>query len=293
MPTMPASLRHLSLVAVAGLAAGCLASPAAFTELQAARRTASALDAALAHETDAANRAVMAADQAATSGAVAEAREAFTTTDGLTAALRATLTGVGYQDDVTILDRFATCLADFRGLTEEVLSLAVDGSNLKAQRLSFGPAAESSDALRASLDDAVSQWPESNAGLAREQALRVYAAVLEMRALHGRHIAEASDDEMTELESRMARSAGDARAALAALRRTSPAAVAGRLEAPAAHLDRFLAINGEIVALSRRNTNVRALALTLGKRRTVGADCVARLQELHAALSRHEFTATR
>jgi hypothetical protein len=54
-----------------------------------------------------------------------------------------------------------------------------------------------------------------------------------------------------------------------------------------------LAVNGEIVALSRRNTNVRSLALALGRKRTVAAQCEERLQALVEALERHEFTATR
>ena len=51
--------------------------------------------------------------------------------------------------------------------------------------------------------------------------------------------------------------------------------------------------NSAIVALSRRNSNVRALALSLGRKRTVAAECDVRLRALEEALTRHEFTATR
>ena len=48
-----------------------------------------------------------------------------------------------------------------------------------------------------------------------------------------------------------------------------------------------------IVKLSRRNTNVRSLALSLGRKRTVSATCETRLQAFETALGRHAFTATR
>ena len=51
--------------------------------------------------------------------------------------------------------------------------------------------------------------------------------------------------------------------------------------------------NAEIVALSRRNSNVRSLALSLGKKRTVTAECDESLQALEDALARHHFAATR
>jgi hypothetical protein len=52
-------------------------------------------------------------------------------------------------------------------------------------------------------------------------------------------------------------------------------------------------INDELIVLSRRNSNVRSLALSLGRKRVVTADCEDRLRALEQALATHEFTATR
>ncbi len=52
-------------------------------------------------------------------------------------------------------------------------------------------------------------------------------------------------------------------------------------------------INDEIVTLSRRNSNVRSLALSLGRKRTVTAECADDLRALEQALAKHEFSATR
>jgi hypothetical protein len=65
------------------------------------------------------------------------------------------------------------------------------------------------------------------------------------------------------------------------------------LGAAAANLDRFIAINAELVALSRQNSDVRSLALSLGHKRTLTAACDDSLRVLQTALQRHPFTATR
>jgi hypothetical protein len=65
------------------------------------------------------------------------------------------------------------------------------------------------------------------------------------------------------------------------------------LGAAAAALDRFDAINTELLRLSRRNSDVRSLALSLGHERTLTAACDDSLRALQTALKKHEFTATR
>ena len=95
---------------------------------------------------------------------------------------------------------------------------------------------------------------------------------------------------MTRFEEQMKTSAAHARKALAGLQGLcAPADAANATEA----LNRFVAINDQIVALSRRNTNVRSLALALGRKRTVTAECADQLKALEEALAKHEFTATR
>ena len=55
----------------------------------------------------------------------------------------------------------------------------------------------------------------------------------------------------------------------------------------------MLAINGEIVKLSRRNTNVRSLALSLGRKRTLTAQCDDDLRALEEALATYRINPTR
>ena len=92
---------------------------------------------------------------------------------------------------------------------------------------------------------------------------------------------------MTRMEARMSELVRTARRALDELRGPSHDAEA------VAQLDRFIAINQEIIKLSRRNSNVRSLALSLGRKRTVTAECEDQLRALEQAIAKHEFSATR
>jgi hypothetical protein len=98
---------------------------------------------------------------------------------------------------------------------------------------------------------------------------------------------------MSRLEAEMAAAERAARSAVDQLRTRLPASAAPEIAAALTALDRFMTINGEIVTLSRRNSNVRSLALTLGRKRTLTAQCQDQLQELEETLAKHQVTATR
>jgi hypothetical protein len=120
---------------------------------------------------------------------------------------------------------------------------------------------------------------------------RADAAVREIQLLESPHIAESDEAEMSRMEAEMEAAETEARLALRSLKdRVGPVA---DLDAAAAALDRFKAINVKLVGLSRRNSNVRSLSLSLGRKRTLAAACDDALCSLQAALQKHEFTATR
>jgi hypothetical protein len=118
-------------------------------------------------------------------------------------------------------------------------------------------------------------------------------AVLEIQVTYAPHIAEAQDAAMTQMEAQMNSATGRAHQALQELRGMLPTSSGPQLDAASAALDRFLSIHKEIIALSRRNSDVRSLALSLGEKRNVTAECEAHLQALEEALAKHEFGATR
>ena len=179
----------------------------------------------------------------------------------------------------------------YRRLNEDTLSLVLENTNVRAQRLSFGPSVEAADAFHRAIDTAGRQAPEPVGCAAGEQGARAWASVLEIRALYPRHIAEAEDAEMIRMEAAMAGAAAGARASLEWLARQLPDSRS--LEEARTALDRFMAVHAEILDLSRRNSNVRALALAIGRKRTVAADAEAQLIAVEEGLKAHELSATR
>jgi hypothetical protein len=208
-------------------------------------------------------------------------------------ALRATLESLRYGDDLRHLTDFESRFKEYRRLEDEILPLAVENTNLKAQRLSFGPSREAAQSFFAALEQAMGTSAAKDSCRAEGMAAGARMAILEIEVMYAPHIAEAQDAAMTQMETQMTAAAARAQKAVGELKRMLPSTSRASLDTAVAELDRFLSIHKEIIALSRRNSDVRSLALSLGEKRKVTAECEAHLQALEEALARHEFTATR
>jgi hypothetical protein len=281
----------LLVVMTTSAAAAC--RPVALTQQIEARRLASELRVQFATAANAANRAVMSDGDEPSAAAVREAEQATQAVEHGIEELQPILKSLAYGDELRALETFRERFAEYRKLDAEILPLAVENTNVKAQRLSFGPAQEAADAFRRSLDAAVGSPPSEGTCCAGAIAAKALAAVLEIQVLQAPHIAEPEDAAMTRMEERMAASESTARKALEELKRLLGAKAGAQLSAASTALDGFMNINREIVTLSRRNSDVRSLALSLGRKRLVTAQCDDQLRALEEALAKHEFTATR
>ncbi len=285
--------RSLVVVAISAAVVSACNRPAQLTQLVEARRVASALHVQFTYAADAANRAVMADTDDASTAAANEARQARQAVERHVETLRPMLASLGFNDDLKHLDGFTSRFDEYRKLDDEILSLAVQNTNLKAQRLSFGPAQEAAVAFRSSVDAAVRSSTAKDRCDALTIAARASTALLEMQVMQAPHIAEPDDAVMTRLEGQMTAAAAVAGKSVDELGRTLPPAARPQLDAARAALSRFMAIHGEIITLSRRNTNVRSLALSLGRKRVLTAACEELLQTFETALAGHAFNATR
>jgi hypothetical protein len=242
---------------------------------------------------DASNRAVMAVTDEASSAAAREAEQATEAVERDVEALSRILQTLAYRDDGRQLEAFKTCFVGYRALDADILPLAVENTNIKAQRLSFGPARDAANALRQSLEAARRPTTAKDTCCIDGLVAKVTAALLEVQVIQARHIAESDDAAMSQMEAEMSASEAAARNAVDTLRGLLPPAAAPQLAAAAAALERFTSINAELVKLSRRNSNVRSLALSLGRKRTVTAECDNILKGFEETLAKHDFTATR
>lgn len=242
---------------------------------------------------DASNRAVMADTDDASKAAAREAEQATQAAERDVKALEPLLQSLAYRDEIRLLDTFKGRFAEYRKLDADILPLAVENTNIKAQRLSFGPGREAANLFRQSLEAAAKTGAAKNNFQADALVARAGAAVLEIEVVEARHIAESNEAAMSRMEAEMAASESVARKAALSLKDLLPPAAAPQLAAATAALDTFMAVNAEIVSLSRRNSNVRSLALSLGRKRTVTAEADDTLRALEDALATHDFKATR
>jgi hypothetical protein len=280
------------LVVCAVITSAACSSQAALTQQIEARQLASDLQVQFLVAVDASNRAVMTDADEDAAVAVREAEQAARVVQRYSGELRKALTALGYSDELERLDRFVTRFAEFQKLDAEILPLAVENTNAKAQRMAFGEAAEAGHAFLTAVDDVIKSTPGMASRL-QPLATRAMVAVLEIQILQPPHIAEPSDPAMTRIEQRMMVSQDAARGALMQMQALLPPASRPRLQAATVALDKFIAINKEIITLSRRNSDVRSLALTLGQKRMVTAECDDHLRALQAALGKHSFGGTR
>jgi hypothetical protein len=238
---------------------------------------------------DAANRAVMADTDDASIAFAHEAAQAKQSVQRDVEALGPMLERLHYTDEAGILQEFTNRLASYEALDRDILDLAVENTNLKAQRLSFGPGQTSADAMRDALEPLAASVPAKDTWRARALVATAVAAVRDIQALQAPHIAEADDAAMARLEQRMTASEGTARGALETLATIVPPGPRSRLDVAKAALDQFMKANADILALSHRNTNVRSLALSLTQKPALVAACEERLRALNDALAKRGF----
>jgi len=280
-------------VVMVGAATGCVNVNTVLERRFEARQLTADLLLQFTRGADAANRAVMADTDEKSLAFAREAEQATQAVQKDIDTLGPILKELNYAEETRLLGAFGSRFAEYRTLDRRILDLAVENSNLKAQRLSFGPAQEAADAFRDSLAAVTSSVPAGDRWRVEALVATAVATVREIQVLQAPHIADADEAVMTRMEKRMATSEMAARKALETLTNLVQPSSRPRLAAASAALDRFMDLNAQIITLSRRNTNVRSLALSLDQKRTLTVSCEDSLRSLHDALAKRGSTTTR
>jgi hypothetical protein len=275
------------------LSVGCHGDKAALVGLERARQVAADLRVQFNKAADASDRAVMADTDEASIAAAREAAQTSRIVEADIAQLGPLLQSLHYQDELGLLGAFKNHFVEYLNLDRSILELAVENTNLKAQRLSFGPLRESADKFRDSV--------ESIAGaLARPDRCRVdrlvasaILAVREIQVLHAPHIAESDTATMTRIERELDNLQATASNAVTELSVLADAKAPALVASAQKELLRFKEISGQIVALSRRNSNVRSLDLALRMRPPLTMVCDGNLRAIQEALTQEGSKATR
>jgi chemoreceptor-like protein with four helix bundle sensory module len=200
----------------------------------------------------------------------------------------------GKPQEAQLFQEFSRCWDKLQEIDREVLSLAVQNTNLKALKLSFGPAAAAMRSMEEALDhlmDVVSSSPD--AVKITQLAARAAMGALNMYALQAPHIAESTVTRMDEIEADMHSLDAQVTDALQSLQALVDEPGKPFLEAAWASYKDLQNTNAEIVDLSRQNSNVRSYALSLGQKRKTTAQCqdvLAALQETVQESMRYKAT---
>ncbi|HVP31727.1 MAG TPA: MCP four helix bundle domain-containing protein [Myxococcota bacterium] len=216
-----------------------------------------------------------------------QARANTTDVDRERKELEALLDQGGTPKEKELLAEFSQQFAELQRVDDELLGLAGQNSNLKAYALTFGAAADALQEMTAALSRVVAA--NSDARDAKEVmslALGAEIAALRIQTLLPPHIAEAKDSRMDELEASMTREDEQVQSDLERLKALPGIRGGADLDLAASRYGQFRQVKSQILALSRENTNVRSLAISLNQKRKLRLSCDDVLGKLQDVLEK-------
>ena len=193
----------------------------------------------------------------------------------------------GTAREPELLAQFSTAFTEFQRIDKELLALAVRNTNLKAYSLAFGPAAT---ALKA-MDGALARL-STDAGPALRSVANARIAAWRLLTLIPPHIAEEDESKEDALEASMAIEDAQVQTNLAALAALPNFSNNPDLASATARYAEFSKIKTHILALSRENTNVRSLSISLNQKRKVMLVCQEALSALQQVIQAEPIAGT-
>jgi hypothetical protein len=203
------------------------------------------------------------------------------------------------QDDSvrerTRIGEFDRCWTEFRSLDRRILDLAVQNTNLHATNLALTRGAEVVGDLEQNLTGLI------DPGAAEGKDVRIvrlaYQAIvagLKIHDLYAPHIQAETGEQMDGIEKEIKANEQILAGSLQELKRSVPGGGQGAVTAARADYAELTKITTQIVNLSRENTNIKSLGLSLGKKRLITAQCDETLSVLQKLIrSRGTSKATR
>jgi hypothetical protein len=197
----------------------------------------------------------------------------------------------GTQTEKELFKQFAEFFTEFRRIDNDLLDLAVKNTNIKAYSLAYGPASAALDEMNAALSRLIA----SNAGSPEEKQVMLLAygaeiGGLRLERLIPLHIAEEHDQKMDELEALMSREDRRIRNNLDGLTSLLKIDPNADLATAVSSYNRFNKIKTRILALSRENTNIKSLSISLNQKRKVMLLCQDTLNGLQQAILEEPIT---
>jgi hypothetical protein len=185
------------------------------------------------------------------------------------------------DNELRLLKDFSDNWKNLRVIDKELLSLAVENTNIKAANLSYTEAAQAIAKFERFLSELIA-IPNSDAEGTQvaKLAYQAITAAFMIYSLEAPHINEAQDEKMDELEKIMGRNEKTVRDALRNISGLTDQKGRPIFNNALSAFEKFMEIHKEVLRLSRANTNIKSLQLSLGQKRKVTAQCEEILKTL-------------
>jgi len=189
-----------------------------------------------------------------------------------------------------LLQEFDSCWREFRKTDQQVLEFAVQNTNLKAARLSFGAASTAMNEFGHALTELMS---DSMGGPVCRLVYDAQTAALRIHVLHAPHIASPDDHEMDGIEKIIQEYDAVVKRSLGEIRALLPPEKKKVLQQAETSYDAFMAITARVLHWSRQNTNIKSFELSLNRKSRITAQCDTIVKSLQEAVQHRAFKATR
>ncbi|HEY8035069.1 MAG TPA: hypothetical protein VIF37_05730 [Methylobacter sp.] len=196
--------------------------------------------------------------------------------------------------ETEIFNEFNICWSQFKKLDETILVLATQNTNLKAQKISATQGSQEMELFEQSLNRLIHRNTSSRQ--CNETVMLSYEALtagLKIFALHKPHIEEADDQEMDKIEQNIKSYDASARKALGALLNIADLRDSEDLKNAETAYEQFMSLTGEVLRLSRMNTNIKSAELSLGRKKLISSQCQEILAALQETVQAQRSKATR
>lgn len=258
------------------------------TELEKERLVAG-MQVTLLRAVEAEKSAVLSLDDAESQAFADEARAASAALEAQGVELKRLVEASGTAPEKEALASFERSFTEVKRLDTELLDLAVQNTNLKAERLWREAASAALLRFDRGLRAQQASLPEkSDVRRLSGQTLEAAVGAERMYMLLARHIVEPDAVRMQAMEEEMRGVDGAILDLLDGLEKEVGAPAGLRADYAA-----FRELTAQILDLSRRNTNVRSLALSIGKKRLLVGQCLADLKALDDVLQARLSKGTR
>ena len=238
--------------------------------------------------------AVLAITDEASEDFAAQARQVVDGVDSSRKEIESIILQEQLPRETKMINEFNLCWSHYKKLDETILDLAIQNTNIKAQKISATQCAQELEHFEASLNRLIHR--NTNGSQCNKAVMLSYEALtagLKIFALHKPHIEEADDQEMDKIEQSIKSYDESARKALGALHSIVGLSGNEDLKHADTAYERFMNLTGEVLKLSRMNTNIKSAELSLGKIRLVSSQCQEILTTLQETVQAQQFKVTR